>query len=495
MGSYGGRFDLRSGSRTTCGGISRLLRGRRPFTSKQTGTKHPRPHIYYFSDPTLTAFPLLQLAKIPSIGYGPIPIGVIQRWYGTINLMLDGRRLLQEGYTKHKGSMFRLSGLENELIVVADQGKFAEYVAAPDSVLSQQEPVNKLLAVKHTVGILSATSTMHAPLVRINLTQHISRWVGAIREEIVKSFEREIGSPADWTEVAVADVIPITIARLGNRVMFGEELAKNEQHIENCIGFTHDLIVSAFSIRVFPAWLQGLAVRFSPILKRRKLVDKVARPYVQARLDAVARGEDAPDDMLTWLIHTYPEELRTVDSMIETMMFINFGSIHTTASSFMAALYHIAAEPDKYIPALRQEFEKVCREGSKDGGGPGEVTKQMLGKLVKMDSILLESLRLDPPQMASAHRYVLKPFTFKDGTTIPAGATLCLAASPIQNDPEYFENPAEFDGFRFARQDDGQRMYTVNTSLKNSTFGHGRHAWYVFFMQGIDNIMCFPRGL
>ncbi|KAM7220355.1 Cytochrome P450 [Rhypophila decipiens] len=264
------------------------------------------------------------------------------------------------------------------------------------------------------------------------------------------------------------------------------ETAKNEQHIENCIGFTHDLIVSAFSIRVFPAWLQGLAVRFSPILKRRKLVDKVARPYVQARLDAVAAaggGQDAdvPDDMLTWLIHTYPEELRTVDAMIETMMFINFGSIHTTASSFMAALYHIAAEPDKYIPALREEFEQVCR-ASKDGGpGEPEVTKQMLGKLVKMDSILLESLRLDPPQMASVHRYVLKPFTFKDGTTIPAGATLCLAASPIQNDPEYFENPAEFDGFRFARprqDDDGQseRMYTVNTSLKNSTFGHGRHA-------------------
>lgn len=31
---------------------------------------------------------------------------------------------------------------------------------------------------------------------------------------------------ADWTEVAVADVIPVTIARLGNRVMFGEDLGR-----------------------------------------------------------------------------------------------------------------------------------------------------------------------------------------------------------------------------------------------------------------------------
>lgn len=70
----------------------------------------------------------------------------------------------------------------------------------------------------------------------------------------------------------------------------------------------------------------------------------------------------------------------------------------------MAALYHIAAEPEKYIPALRQEFEEVLLEGgrSKDGGGdgpPDQLTKQMLGKLVKMDSVLLESSRLDPPQM------------------------------------------------------------------------------------------------
>lgn len=72
----------------------------------------------------------------------------------------------------------------------------------------------------------------------------------------------------------------------------------------------------------------------------------------------------------------------------------------------MAALYHIAGEPEKYIPALRQEFEQVLAEGPKEGGGPGELTKQMLGKLVKMDSVLLESARLDPPQMGMSGREV-----------------------------------------------------------------------------------------
>jgi len=41
-----------------------------------------------------------------------------------------------------------------------------------------------------------ASVTYHAPIVRINLTQHIGRFVGAIREEIASSFEEEIGSPS-----------------------------------------------------------------------------------------------------------------------------------------------------------------------------------------------------------------------------------------------------------------------------------------------------------
>ena len=112
-----------------------------------------------------------------------------------------------------------------------------------------------------------ASVTNHAPIVRINLTQHIGRFVGAIREEIASSFEEEIGSPSGeyqfhtsstnfqfrsanhhvvttctlgWTEVPIADIIPKTIAKLGNRVMFGTELGSRTlsilgtEQVANC---------------------------------------------------------------------------------------------------------------------------------------------------------------------------------------------------------------------------------------------------------------------
>ena len=49
----------------------------------------------------------------------------------------------------------------------------------------------------------------------------------------------------------------------------------------------------------------------------------------------------------------------------------------------------------------------------------------------------------------------------------------------------FYENPGEFDGFRFynLREEDEQDGVTkyqmVNTSTDYVTFGHGKHAWWV----------------
>lgn len=72
-------------------------------------------------------------------------------------------------------------------------------------------------------------------------------------------------------------------------------------------------------------------------------------------------------------------------------------------------------------------------------------------------------------------RKAVRPFTFSDGTVVPAGAFIAAASTP---DP-----CAAFDGFRFAacRADDGAatKHNMVTTSADYLPFGHGRHAWCV----------------
>lgn len=43
------------------------------------------------------------------------------------------------------------------------------------------------------------------------------------------------------------------------------------------------------------------------------------------------------------------------------------------------------------------------------------------------------------------------PFRFKDGLELPVGSCIAIPAQAIQTDPDNFQNPQEFDGFRFAQ--------------------------------------------
>jgi cytochrome P450 len=81
-------------------------------------------------------------------------------------------------------------------------------------------------------------------------------------------------------------------------------------------------------------------------------------------------------------------------------------------------------------------------------------------------------------------RLAVNEFTFSDGTTVPAGTTLSVPVGHIHLDPETYEDPKRFDGFRFIKMKeraaaDGhpdKKFDMVSTSLQSLAFSHGRHA-------------------
>ena len=81
-------------------------------------------------------------------------------------------------------------------------------------------------------------------------------------------------------------------------------------------------------------------------------------------------------------------------------------------------------------------------------------------------------------------RLALRPFTFSNGVTIPAGTRLGLPVHSVHMDEELYPNAQTFDGFRFfklreKRGDDAleSRHQLVTTSAELLGFGLGRHAW------------------
>ena len=155
-------------------------------------------------------------------------------------------------------------------------------------------------------------------------------------------------------------------------------------------------------------------------------------------------------------------------------------------------MYRLLANPE-HIEPLRQEVEAaVAEEGwTKDG----------LDKMYKIDSFLRETQRLDglgissvyslqlpsqllmPVLLVALVRLALRPFTFSNGMTAPAGTIVGAPLSAIHTDGEIYTRPDEFDGFRFAKlreQDEGDmasKHQMGTTSTTHAPFGHGRLAW------------------
>jgi cytochrome P450 len=67
--------------------------------------------------------------------------------------------------------------------------------------------------------------------------------------------------------------------------------------------------------------------------------------------------------------------------------------------------------------------------------------------------------------------------------TIPAGTLVSIPMRATHADESIFENPDEFDGFRFAKLHESEgnaetnRHQMVSTSTENLNFGLGKHAW------------------
>jgi len=123
-----------------------------------------------------------------------------------------------------------------------------------------------------------------------------------------------------------------------------------------------------------------------------------------------------------------------------------------------------------------------------------------MDRLHKVDSFLRETIRTDTTGVGLLdslntslllitvlqvvlYRFALRPFTFSNGVTVPAGTLITAPSSAIHMDEDIYSNPEQFDGFRFSNARDMDEDVTTtrysafNASPEHLVFGLGRHAW------------------
>lgn len=164
-------------------------------------------------------------------------------------------------------------------------------------------------------------------------------------------------------------------------------------------------------------------------------------------------------------------------------------AIHTTTDLMTQLILNIVPRP-ALLAALRSEMIEVL---GKEGWA-----KTSLYNLKLMDSVMKETQRMKPIQSSesktptnpaylqadnsisvSMGRIADADVHLSDGTVIPKGMKVAVA-NTSRNDPTIYENPLEFDGYRFLRmrQTPGKenQAHFVTTSPDSLGFGHGQHA-------------------
>lgn len=293
------------------------------------------------------------------------------------------------------------------------------------------------------------------------------------------------------------------VARMTAKLFLGEPACRNREWLKLSINFSIELFACAFILRKVPKFLHPMVAPLFPLrwrvastLERSRVI---VGPLMERHRDCVQRriaGEkvEEEDTLLNWMMDNGTEEENRLEQMASRQTILTLASIHTTSMAVSNLLFDLCANP-QWFPVLREEIAVIERDLGKLGERPGIGAKQWLPRLEKLDSALIESLRLSPPLLRTLfsfvcdvspadmrtvgnQRQVLVPITLKDGTHIPAGTRIACAKADV-----VYNNPAEFrifDPMRSYRKryETGELNKHLAGMLEKEYqhFGYGRQA-------------------
>ncbi|KAJ7600410.1 cytochrome P450 [Mycena floridula] len=414
-----------------------------------------------------------KLNKIPCV-CGP---GAFNSWIGAFKSITGAPNMIQDGYEKYRGKIFRIPTLTGWKIVLTTPKQVDELRLAKNDELSLHEALNQLLLLKYFFGPAVHRDPYHIDIIRGPLTRNIAACYPETRDEMLSAFASHIPPSREYVKYPALDTTLKIISRITNRGMVGLPLCQNPDYLALVIGIPIRLVKASVVINTFPSFLQPWAAKL--FFNFSGPFEKLIGPIIQERLDNEERyGPDwpgKPNDMLTWLIEQTKDrpERRTIQDLSRRVLLGNLGAIHTTTMAVTSALYALAERPD-LVASLREEIESVI--------GHEGWSKASLGHLTKLDSFIRESNRLTQAGILHMPRVVVKDFTFSDGTVVPAGPghLISVAGRSLHMDNEHYPNASKFEALRFSKMREeegaGEKFQGVSTSTNYIIFGHGRHA-------------------
>ncbi|KAH8661282.1 cytochrome P450 [Ilyonectria robusta] len=393
--------------------------------------------------------------------------------------IFDAETLIKDSYGKFRDRVYQIKSTEGVQVLVPAK-LLGELKGLPEDVLSATEAVSEALQSKYTKFSAGRNGDLLSLLVRTKLTQNLTRVVPRMKAELEHIIATEFPSCEDWTPVKWQPFSLRVISRLSGHAFVGPALSRDEKWMDTSIQFAVHVFTACIKLQFFPEWARPVGQYFvselGQIRKDIEIAKGMLKPIFEQRLRDMETptSEDAPDDMIQWLIDTLPEEDKgDLQTQAELQLILAAASIHTTNNLLCECISDLATYPE-FQDELREEAYQILEvEG-------GWARKESMAKLKKLDSFMREVQRLRG-NIISFIRKVMKPISLSDGTQLPAGTSVIAPQAGISHDERYFPDPERFDALRFYRlrqeSDEASNRWQF-TSLNNTNinFGAGKHA-------------------
>ncbi|KAI0327080.1 cytochrome P450 [Cubamyces sp. BRFM 1775] len=341
----------------------------------------------------LTAFVVALVARwlthplraIPTVGGSSFPLlsyRAASKW------IRHGKGLIEEGYAKYYGSVFKIAMFDQWLVIVSGPTLVEDIRKRPDDELSFVEGATEFVPVGYALGP-ELRDHYHLDILRDKLTRGLAGVLPDLVDELSMAVPEYIPDKDDeWVSVNMVACAREIVARISNRVFVGVPACRNRRYLDLAIGFTMDVHKDKTIINMFPASAKPIIGRFVSYARTNvQHVLPLLKPIIEERRLLIEQGsDDQPDDMLQWITEKAVTREHSDQSIVERILFLNFAAIHTSSNSITQALYHLAEQPE-YLQPLRDEIEPIVRE---EGW-----TKAALGKMWKTDSVLREAQRVN----------------------------------------------------------------------------------------------------
>ncbi|KAJ9555251.1 hypothetical protein OSB04_009865 [Centaurea solstitialis] len=288
----------------------------------------------------------------------------------------------------------------------------------------------------------------------------------------VKDVHDAVGTAVDINEIAFSTVISVltnivwakSIAKGGK---FSNLVAEMRNFVTGVVEIAGGLNLSDFFPRLSMFDFQGVERRMK---NQMKLLDKIFESSVEDRMNSKSsmkeegvNKEEGRKDFLEILLELQQQNNESINHHDSNES--SYSRTDATSAMIEWAMTEILRN--------EQVMKKVQDELTEVVGLNNIVEESHLPKLKYLDAVFKETFRLHPPLPFLLPRAPDKSCTV-GGYTIPKGSTIFLNVWAIQRDPQYWENPLEFNPERFFNYKGPEKWDYAGTNSKFFPLGSGR---------------------